>query len=234
MNINFSLIIPVYNEEKNISLLLKELIKELSIFSNYEIICVDDCSNDLSYREITKFVNNKNIKCLKLNERKGQSFAIHSGIKTAKFNNIVTFDADLQNDPSDIKKLLTHFKDNSNIKLIGGIRRKREDNKAKIISSIIANFIRSKLLNDDCKDTGCSLKVFDKSIFLEFPFFHGIHRFLPALFKGYGHQTFFIDVNHRKRIAGVSKYGNFNRALKGIFDIIKVILILKSINKKNV
>ena len=101
------------------------------------------------------------------------------------------------------------------------------DSFIKVISSKIANGIRSKILNDNCRDTGCSLKVFDKQIFLSFPFFDGMHRFLPALFKGYGYKTMFIDVNHRKRKFGVSKYGTMNRLFKGIRDIIKVRKILK-------
>ena len=114
------------------------------------------------------------------------------------------------------------------MKLIGGIRRNRKDNFTKIISSKIANSIRSRILNDECIDTGCALKIFDKKIFLSFPFFDGVHRFLPALFKGYGYETLFIDVNHRKRNHGISKYGTMNRLFAGIRDIIKVKKILKT------
>ena len=121
-----------------------------------------------------------------------------------------------------------NFNDNQDVKLIGGIRRNRKDNFTKIISSKIANFIRSRILRDECEDTGCALKVFDKTIFLSFPFFNGVHRFLPALFKGYGHKTLFVDVNHRKRNHGRSKYGTMNRLFAGIRDILKVNKILKT------
>ena len=97
-----------------------------------------------------------------------------------------------------------------------------------MLSSKIANIIRSRILKDQCKDTGCSLKVFNKKIFLSFPYFNGIHRFLPALFKGYGYKTVFIDVNHRSRKFGMSKYGTMNRLFRGIRDIIKVNKILKN------
>ena len=83
------------------------------------------------------------------------------------------------------------------------------------------------ILDDQCLDTGCSLKIFDKYVFLKFPFFEGIHRFLPALFKGYGYKTFFVMVNHRPRLKGKSKYGIFNRMFKGILDIIRVKKIIK-------
>jgi dolichol-phosphate mannosyltransferase len=91
--------------------------------------------------------------------------------------------------------------------------------------------MRKKILNDNCNDTGCSLKVFDKDVFMEFPFFNGIHRFLPALFKGYGKNTFFLNVDHRARIYGYSKYGIFLRLVRGIKDLIKVNRILKEFRR---
>ena len=101
----------------------------------------------------------------------------------------------------------------------------------KIYSSIIANKFRAWALNDNCPDTGCALKIFNKNIFLSFPYFDGIHRFLPALFKGFGHKTQFIIVNHRSRLSGKSKYGTFDRLFKGLFDIIRVKIILNKSNK---
>ena len=112
--------------------------------------------------------------------------------------------------------------------MVGGIK-KRQDSFIKIYSSKIANYIRSKILNDNCKDTGCSLKYLIK-YFLEFPYFDGMHRFLPALFKGYSYQTF-IEVNHRKRKYGISKYGTMNRLFKGIKDIIRVKRIINNYKK---
>ena len=93
---------------------------------------------------------------------------------------------------------------------------------------IFSNFLRNLILQDECSDTGCSLKVFDKEIFLCFPFFDGLHRFLPALFKGFGKNTLFINVDHRPRISGISKYGTFDRLYKGILDIIRVKKIIRN------
>ena len=104
----------------------------------------------------------------------------------------------------------------------------------KIISSKIANKFRNLILKDDCLDTGCSLKVFDRNTFLKFPFFNGIHRFLPALFRGYGKKTFFIEVDHRSRIYGISKYGTFIRLIRGVRDLIKVVKIIKKFKRSNV
>ena len=101
----------------------------------------------------------------------------------------------------------------------------------KVLSSRVANYIRRSILKDNCSDTGCSLKVFDKKTFLKFPFFDGMHRFLPALFSGCGKKTFFIDVDHRPRKYGFSKYGTFGRAFRGIVDLIKVAKIIKKLNK---
>ena len=133
--------------------------------------------------------------------------------------------------PSDGK--LSHnsipkYLSNKETKLVGGIRIKRKDNLIKKISSKIANNVRSKILKDNCQDTGCSLKVFDKEIFILFPYFDWIHRFLPALFTGYGYKTLFINVNHRKRKFGISKYGTMNRLFKGIRDIIRVKKIIRN------
>ena len=114
-----------------------------------------------------------------------------------------------------------YFK-NNDVKLVSGIRIKRKDNINKIIASKIANYVRRVVLNDNCIDTGCSLKMFDKSVFMKLPYFDGIHRFLPALFKIYKKNVMFIKVNHRFRKHGKSKYGNFQRSIKGIKDLIKV------------
>jgi Glycosyltransferases involved in cell wall biogenesis len=190
---------------------------------------INDASIDDTQVIINKLKINKNIKILKNSFNKGQSYSIYKGIKNSSNKIIVTLDGDGQNDPKDIPKLLELFLSNENVEMIGGIRQKRKDNIIKIISSKLANYVRSKILNDDCLDTGCSLKVFSRNIFLKFPYFDGIHRFLPALFKGYGHKTMFINVNHRERKYGFSKYGTMNRLFKGIRDIIKVIKIINNI-----
>ena len=104
---------------------------------------------------------------------------------------------------------------------------KRKDNIIKILTSKIANQFRNIILKDDCADSGCSLKVFDKEVFLSFPFFNGIHRFLPSLFIGFGHKVKYMSVSHRPRLSGVSKYGILDRLFKGIRDIIKVKNIIK-------
>lgn len=221
----FSIVIPLFNESKNISFLEKEISISLKYYENYEIILINDKSTD-NTGEIIKKLKNKNIKILNNNINKGQSYSISIGVKNSLYNTIITLDGDGQNDPADIPKLLEFFIKNKEFKLVGGIRKRRKDSLIKIISSKIANYIRSRILRDDCTDTGCSLKIFDKNIFLSFPYFDGIHRFLPALFKGYGYKTKYIDVNHRNRKYGISNYGTLYRLFQGIRDMIKVRKIL--------
>tara|TARA_B100001093_G_C26766171_1_gene987982 strand:+ start:117 stop:797 length:681 start_codon:yes stop_codon:yes gene_type:complete len=224
----YSIVIPIFNEEENIVNLLNEIFTSLKEFKNYEIILIDDSSTDNTLDLLNIYFSNPHIKVLKNLKNQGQSFSINKGIKESLFDTIITIDGDGQNVPTDIPQLILEFNKDKNIKLVGGIRIKRKDSIVKIVTSKIANEIRSFILSDDCKDTGCSLKIFDKKIFLTFPFFDGIHRFMPALFKGYGYKTKFINVQHRKRKFGQSKYGTFNRLFRGINDIIKVKKILKN------
>lgn len=222
----FSIIIPVYNEEKNIVPLVERIFNCLDNYEK-EIIIVNDCSEDDTLLELNKVKKYKNLIILNHNINLGQSESINTGIKNAKNETIVTIDGDGQNDPDDIKKLIKIYFENDNIGLVGGIRAKRKDSFIKIYSSIFANKIRMFLLNDDCPDTGCSLKVFNKKIFLSFPFFDGIHRFLPALFIGFEHKTRYVEISHFPRKFGYSKYGTIDRLIKGIRDIIKVMKIIK-------
>lgn len=228
---NFSIIIPVYNESNNIEKLFNEIRFSLKNFDTYQIVFIDDGSTDGSQDILKDLENKKLIKLIKNKKNIGQSYSIYEGIKNAKYETIITLDGDGQNNPNDIPKLIKMYNETNN-KLIGGIRIKRKDNYIKKISSIIANNIRSFILKDNCKDTGCSLKIFDRNIFLSFPYFDGLHRFLPALFKGYGYNTDFINVSHRQRNFGKSKYGTFDRLFKGVKDIFIVNNIIKKINTK--
>lgn len=233
---NFSIIIPLYNEEENIIELVDEIyisLKNIN-YNNFEIILVNDFSKDNTLSIINKLKTKASIQIVSNGKNYGQSYSINMGIKKAKFKTIVTLDGDRQNNPIDIPILVDTYFSNKDIFLVGGIRKKRKDNLIKIFSSKIANKIRSYVFNDHCEDTGCSLKVFDKNIFLEFPFFNGIHRFLPSLFTGYGYKTLFIEVDHRPRIKGISNYGTIDRLYKGIIDMIKVNNIIKNYNNKKI
>ena len=232
--LNFSIIIPIYNEKNNIFDLIDEIKKSLLNNDNeYEIIIVDDASSDLSNYHLNQLNNQKNCRLIRNTTNIGQSRSLLKGIKNSQFETIITLDGDGQNDPQDINLLLNKYFSEIDLYLVGGIRKNRKDSLVKILSSRIANSIRDFILKDGCRDTGCALKVFDKNVFLTFPFFDGIHRFLPALFAGYSKKTFFLDVNHRPRKYGVSKYGTFKRLFRGINDLIKVSKIINRFKRSN-
>ena len=159
----------------------------------------------------------------------GQSFSIYTGVKKASYSNIVTIDGDGQNPPDDINKLAKmYFTYKYN--LVGGLRLKRRDSFIKKFVPKL-QIILELFLKDNCLDTGCSLKIFDKEFFLTHPFFKGMHRFLPALFQAYGAKTHFIEVGHRPRTKGKSKYGTIDRLIIGTKDLIKVLYLIKRIKK---
>ena len=234
---SFSIIVPVFNESNNLEPLIKELtnsLKNIDNNYNFEIIIVNDGSNDNSISILNNLKKKYPIFILSNKENLGQSYSLMVGAEKSKYDNIITLDGDLQNDPNDINDLINLYNaKNKNYKLVGGIRTKRKDSFIKILSSKIANKVRKFILKDKCDDTGCSLKIFDKKIFLNLPYFNGLHRFLPALFSGLGYETQYTPVNHRHRISGISKYGVYNRLFRGIRDIIKVKIILYNYKSKN-
>jgi dolichol-phosphate mannosyltransferase len=233
----FSIIIPIYNEEENIENLVKEIFDSLNSYNKYfEIILIDDASTDKSLLVMQSLfeIHTNKIKIVKNEKNLGQSLSIVKGIKESSHNTIMTIDADGQNNPKDMVVLLNHYFSNQEIYLVGGIRNKRKDTLVKKTSSRAANCIRRLILKDNCSDTGCSLKVFDKETFIKFPVFNGIHRFLPALFSGFGKKTLFINVDHRARIYGYSKYGTYGRLIQGIRDLIIVFMIIKKFKNNNI
>ena len=161
-------------------------------------------------------------------ERQGpgdQSAAIRTGVKAAKGRFIATLDGDGQNDPADIPKLWAQVRKDPDEKplMLAGQRAKRQDSWSKRYSSKAANKIRRSLLKDDTPDTGCGLKLFPRDVFLEFPYFDHMHRFLCALMIRAGGEIISVPVNHRPRLRGASKYGFWDRLWVGVFDLIGVI-----------
>lgn len=225
---SFSIVIPCYNESKNITKLYKEIIIALTDYS-YEIIYVDDASSDDSFNYYAEIMIDPKVKIIKQEFNSGQSSCLSLGVNSAKNNIIVTLDGDCQNDPKDILNLFDVYCQNinKNIHLVGGVREKRKDSLIKVYASIIANSFRSFVLQDNCPDTGCGIKVFSKDVFLQIPFFNGLHRFLPALFQGLEYKAVFLKVSHRPREFGKSKYGILKRLFYGLFDIYRVRAMIK-------
>ena len=219
----FSIVIPIYNEKENIFSLIDEINQNLNSETyNYEILIINDCSSDLNEIDYKNFDELKNTKIFSNHRNLGQSYSLISGKKKSKNNTILTLDGDGQNNPIDIPKLVNLYFSNNQIYMVGGIRNKRKDSLTKLLASKIANKFRKSILNDQCDDTGCALKIFDKKTFLKFPEFDGLHRFLPAFFLAYKKKPLYINVDHRPRLKGTSKYGIFKRLINGLRDLYKV------------
>lgn len=217
----FTIIIPIYNEEENILNLLKEIELVYSKEIKFDILLYDDGSNDSTFNIISNYKSKIPIKILKNKFNKGQSYCMYYGAINSNTKTVLFIDADGQNNPKDIPSLVNIFF-NKNVDLVSGIRKKRKDSFIKLISSKIANKVRQYFLKDNCEDTGCSLKIMDKTIFIETKFFDGIHRFIPAIYNYYNKKIIYLDVDHRSRIYGKSKYGTVKRMLNGIIDIFKL------------
>lgn len=216
-----SVVVPVYNERDNVLPLIAEITAALRGKIDFEIVYVDDASNDDTLSMLTAAkADNPELRVLHHLAQSGQSTAVRNGVKAARGVWIATLDGDGQNDPADIPKLLA-MRDQSadSIKLFAGWRVNRKDSGSKRFASRFANAIRSRLLRDETPDTGCGIKLFEREAFLDLPYFDHMHRYLPALMQRAGWQVKSVPVNHRPRSAGSSKYNNLNRALVGIADL---------------
>jgi len=211
-----SVVVPVFNEEENVSILQSELRAALSGL-DYEIVFVDDGSTD---RSAEKIEIAPNIRILRFERNTGQSAALYAGIRAARGETIVMIDGDLQNDPADIPRLLEQIAQGAD--LACGYRAKRKDTITKRMTSRIANFVRSRFTKDYVRDTGCTLKAMRRECADALIPFKGMHRFIPALIRGAGHRLVEIPVNHRPRRFGRTKYGFGSRALRATVDMFGV------------
>src|SRR5438477_11276070 len=211
-----SVIVPLFNEEENMSILQSELNATLGGI-DHEIIFVDDGSVD---RTVERIVAGENIRVIRLEKNTGQSAAIYAGLDAARGATAVLIDGDLQNDPADIPRLLAEI--NRGADLVCGYRAQRKDTLVKRLTSRIANFVRSRFTKDGVRDTGCTLKAMRRECVRTLVPFKGMHRFIPALVKGAGYRLVEIPVNHRARKFGQSKYGLGNRAVRATVDMFGV------------
>ena len=224
-----SVVVPVFNERDNVTPLIGEIVAALRGRIPFEIVYVDDCSKDDSLAVLKGLMaSTPELRVVQHVSQSGQSTAVRNGIKAARGAWIATLDGDGQNDPADIPKLLdARSAADPNIKLFAGWRVNRRDSGSKRWASKIANAIRSRLLRDETPDTGCGIKLFERAVFLDLPYFNHMHRYLPALVKRAGWQSVSVPVNHRERSTGVSKYNNLGRAWVGLADLRGVAWLIK-------
>jgi len=216
--ISLTVVIPAYNEAENVEPLLDQLRPVLARWpGRVEILFVDDGSTDatLSLLRQEQLADARiRVACFKRNL--GQTAAMAAGFRLARGRAVVTLDSDLQNDPADIPRLVEMLKDWD---AVCGVRARRHDGWWKRLSSRIANGFRNWATGDDIIDTGCTLKAYRRDCLESLDLYHGMHRFLPTLLKMRGYRVTQVPVNHRPRLRGETKYGTWDRLVKGLADV---------------
>ena len=222
--VTISVVVPVKDEAENVEPLAHEIAHAVAHDAQVEIIFVDDGSSDGTREKLLSLKPAiPSLRVIRHERNLGQSRAVRSGVHAARGGLIVTLDGDGQNDPADIPKLLAEFRPSQlRIGLVSGVRVQRQDTFKKRLASRLANGFRRWLLNDGATDTGCGLKAFRRDAFLELPYFDHMHRYLVALMLREGYEVRFVEVGHRPRLHGRSKYGVLDRLIVGISDMLGV------------
>jgi len=220
-DIEISVVVPVYNEEGNLPILIPKLVEVLKgLERSYEMIFVDDGSSDESRRILGEMtLRYPSLRILRFRVNRGLSAALLAGMREARGGIIVTLDSDLQNDPADIPKLLEYL---DRYDMATGWRQKRRDTWLKKISSKIGNAVRNLLSGENIRDSACTLRAFKKDCIIGIPVFSGMHRFLSTLVKMGGYRIIEVPVSHHPRRFGRSKYNIRNRMLKSFIDLLAV------------
>ena len=220
--LEFSVVVPVHNESGNVEALAREIATALDGRA-YEMIFVDDASTDETRSELAALKETfPALRILSQRKNAGQSRAIRTGVQAARGRVVGTLDGDGQNDPADLPDLyraLTRQDAPEKLAMVMGRRASRKDTAWKRFGSRFANSIRKRMLRDDCDDSGCGIKVLKREVYLALPYFDHMHRYMPALVRADGYDVEYMDVNHRERGAGRSKYTNFGRLWAALSDL---------------
>lgn len=225
-----SIVIPMKNEAGNAPALLAEIGAAGAELPDYEVIAVDDGSDDGMAAVLAGLAaTDARLRVLRHPRSAGQSAAVHSGVLAARGRLVATLDGDGQNPPAELPRLIAPLlaDPTGRIGLVAGQRVHRQDSLSKRLGSRLANGLRAWLLKDGTRDTGCGLKAFRREAFLRLPYFDHMHRYLPALFRRDGWEVALVDVSHRARGAGRSNYTNLHRALVGVHDLIGVAWLIR-------
>jgi glycosyltransferase involved in cell wall biosynthesis len=223
--IELSVVVPVYNEAGNAAALAAEIARALDGRA-YEMIFVDDASRDDTRAELAAArASLPTLRIVGHRKNAGQSMAVRSGVLAARAPLVGTLDGDGQNDPADLPKLMARLlrpDAPEGLAMVSGVRLKRQDTSAKRWASQFANSVRQGLLADGAVDSGCGVKVFRREAFLLLPYFDHMHRYMPALMLREGFRVEYLEVNHRPRGAGRSKYTNLGRLAAAATDLFGV------------
>jgi glycosyltransferase involved in cell wall biosynthesis len=225
-NLDFSIVIPVYNEASNLPELHNEITDSCQkLKKNYEIIFIDDGSQDESLLVLKQLLKkDTRIRIIQLRKNFGQTAALSAGFDHARGNVIITLDADLQNDPQDFGHLLDKIEEGYDI--VSGWRAKRKDKfLTRRLPSVIANWLISKITRVKLHDYGCTLKAFRREVIQQIKLYGEMHRFIPAIASNMGVAISEVKVNHRQRRYGKSKY-SISRLPKVILDLLTVKFLL--------
>lgn len=215
-----AVVVPVRNEAANVEPLVSEIAVSLAHEGPFEVVYVNDGSTDETAAELDRLRQDRPwLRHVRHAVSCGQSAAVRTGVAAARAPLVATLDGDGQNDPSFIPAMLDRLRKDPQIGLVAGQRVGRKDTGFKRLQSRIANGVRSRVLKDGTRDTGCGLKAFRRDVFLALPYFDGLHRFLPALVRRDGFTIAYVDVVDRPRRHGVSKYGFWDRLWIGILDL---------------
>jgi dolichol-phosphate mannosyltransferase len=218
-----SVVVPVRNEAGNVAPLIGEIARAMAALAPFEIIYVNDGSSDGTAAELRALM--KQYPVLRNVDHAvscGQSAAVRSGVAFARAPVVVTLDGDGQNDPAFLPALVAAIARDPGIGLVAGQRIGRKATGFKKLQSRIANTVRSTVLRDGTRDTGCGLKAVRREVFMALPYFDGLHRFLPALVRREGCGIAYVDVVDRPRLHGASNYGLWDRLWVGILDLMGV------------
>jgi glycosyltransferase involved in cell wall biosynthesis len=219
--IEISVVVPVYNEEENLPILVPKLLEVLKgLRKTYEVIFVDDGSSDGSGKVLREMaIRYPSVRILKFKANRGLSAALIAGMREGRGDILVTLDSDLQNDPGDIPKLLGKL---DHYDMATGWRQKREDPWLKKISSRIGNMVRNRLSGENIQDSACTLRALKKECIRDIWVFNGMHRFLSTLVKMKGYRIIEVPVAHHPRRFGRSKYNIRNRMVRSFIDLVAV------------